>query len=314
MKSLNTPQDFTPLTPLNHPLFDEKAIQVWMKRDDLNHPTIQGNKLHKLKYNLTEARQQGKKSLLTFGGAYSNHIAATAAAGKLFGLRTIGFIRGEELKNQSHKWSQTLKEAHNNGMQLHFLNRIDYRQKTQAHFLHQLQQQFPDSYMLPEGGTNELALQGFEELSQQLAMQCPDWTHLYSAVGTGGTLAGLIKFSVSSINQPRHLLGIATLKQASYLIATIEQLSGIHHHQKGSTQWRLLLDYCGPGYGKENNAIQTARQWFEDQFQIALDPVYTNKMVYGFLEELTADKIPVGAKVILYHSGGLQGRIPEKQT
>jgi len=314
MKSLNTLLEFTPLTPLNHPLFDEKAIQVWMKRDDLNHPTIQGNKLHKLKYNLAEARQQGKKSLLTFGGAYSNHIAATAAAGKSFGFKTIGFIRGDELENQPNKWSPTLKEAHNNGMQLHFLNRIDYRQKTQAHFLHQLQQQFPDSYILPEGGTNELALQGFEELSQQLAMQCPDWTHLYSAVGTGGTLAGLIKFSASSINQPRHLLGVATLKQANYLIATIEQLSGIHHNQKGVTQWQLLQDYCGHGYGKETPEIQTTRIGFEDHFEIPLDPVYTSKMVYGFLEELAANKIPPGAKVILYHSGGLQGRPPEKQT
>ncbi|MDG4812409.1 pyridoxal-phosphate dependent enzyme [Hydrogenovibrio sp. 3SP14C1] len=314
MEPLNTLQEFTSLTPLNHDLFDEKEIQVWMKRDDLNHPTIQGNKLHKLKYNLAAAKQQGKESLLTFGGAYSNHIAATAAAGKSFGFKTIGFIRGDELENQPDKWSPTLKEAHNNGMQLHFLNRMDYRQKTRAHFLQQLQQQFPDSYILPEGGTNELALQGFEELSQQLAMQCPDWTHLYCAVGTGGTLAGLVKFSASFTDQPRHLLGVATLKQASYLIPTIEQLCGIHHNQKGVTQWQLLQDYCGQGYGKENTDIHTARIWFEDLFEIPLDPVYTNKMIYGFLEELAADKIPPGAKVILYHSGGLQGRLPEMQT
>lgn len=314
MKSLNTLQEFTPLTPLHHPLFDEKAVQVWMKRDDLNHPAIQGNKLHKLKYNLAEARQQGKQSLLTFGGAYSNHIAATAAAGNTFGFETIGFIRGEELAKQPDKWSPTLKNAYQNGMQLHFLNRMDYRQKTRAHFLQQLQQQFPKSYILPEGGTNDLAIQGFEELSQQLAMQCPDWSHLYSAVGTGGTLAGLIKFSAFFCDQPRLISGIATLKQASYLIPTIEQLSGVHHNQRGLTQWQLLLDYCGQGYGKEDSDILTARKWFEEQFDIPLDPVYTNKMVYGFLEELAGDKIPAGAKIILYHSGGLQGRALEKQA
>ncbi|RUM93290.1 MAG: cysteine desulfhydrase [Thiomicrospira sp.] len=312
MKSLNTLQEFTPLTPLNHPLFDEKAIQVWIKRDDLNHPTIQGNKLHKLKYNLAEAGQLGKKSLLTFGGAYSNHIAATAAAGYSYGFKTIGFIRGDELANQPEKWSTTLQTAYQNGMQLHFLNRMDYRQKTRAHFFQQLQQQFPDSYILPEGGTNNLAIQGFEELSQQLAMQCPDWTHLYSAVGTGGTLAGLIKFSAFFCNQPRHILGVATLKQASYLIPTIEQLSGIRHNQQGLAQWQLLLDYCGQGYGKENSEIYATRKWFEEQFDIPLDPVYTNKMIYGFLEQLATGNIPSGSKVILYHSGGLQGRSPEK--
>jgi 1-aminocyclopropane-1-carboxylate deaminase len=276
-----------------------------MKRDDLNHPTIQGNKWHKLKHNLEAAKGAEKSTLLTFGGAYSNHIAATAAAGQTFGFQTIGYIRGDELADRPERWSQTLHTAQQNGMQLHFLSRSDYRLKTQSDFLEVLSAEHPAAYILPEGGTNQTAVQGFQTLSQTIEFQCPNWSHLFTAVGTGGTLAGLVKFATP--NPQRHILGVASLKQADYLIPDIESLSGVSYNVAHSPNWRLLTEYCGQGYGQTAPDIEAAQHWFESQFHIPLDSVYTNKMVYGFLQELQSGRLPSGSKVVLYHSGGLQG-------
>lgn len=280
-----------------------------MKRDDLNHPAIQGNKWHKLRFNLEQARKQGFRKLITFGGAYSNHIAATAAAGKAFGFETVGMIRGEELANCPQKWSPTLLTAQKNGMQLQFINRQAYRQKQSAAFLRQLHKDFPNSFILPEGGTNELAIQGFAAVIEQLNQQCPTWSHLYTAVGTGGTLAGLVKMSQQNSVCSRALLGIATLNQADYLRASIRHYSGIEDNSKESAvTWQLLTQYSGGGYAKTTEACLADQYWFESHFGILLDPVYTSKMVHGFLEEMRQQKIPPNSKVILYHSGGLQGR------
>ena len=201
----------TQMTQLLSPLFEEQQIEVWMKREEMNHPTVQGNKWHKLKLNLEEAIQQQKTSLLTFGGAYSNHIAASAAAAKQAGLKSIGFIRGEELALNPDKWSPTLKLAHQNSMELHFISRTNYREKNHPDTLKKLQQEFPLAYIIPEGGSNILAVQGFEPLMSDIEIQCPDWTHLYTAVGTGGTLAGLVSFAKPNLN--RTILGVAALKK-----------------------------------------------------------------------------------------------------
>lgn len=293
------------MTALKHPLFADHGIDVWMKRDDLNHPAIQGNKWHKLKLNLEAAKAAGKSTLLTFGGAYSNHIAATAATGQAFGFQTIGYIRGDELAGRPESWSHTLLTAQQNGMQLHFLSRADYRLKTQSDFLDTLSTKHPSAYILPEGGTNQAAIQGFQRLSQTIESQCPNWSHLFTAVGTGGTLAGLVKFATPK--PQRRILGIASLKQADNLIPSIETLSGVSHNAAGSPNWRLLTDYCGPGYGRTSPEIEAAQHWFKRQFHIPLDPVYTNKLAFGFLQELQSSRIPRGSKVVLYHSGGLQG-------
>lgn len=292
----------TVLSKLDHPWFIEKGIEVWIKRDDLNHPNIQGNKWHKLKLNLQTAHDQAKTCLVTFGGAYSNHIAATAAAGKRFGFETHGYIRGDELSDTG-RWSATLRQASSNGMQLHFLDRATYRKKHEQAFLAQLNRLHPNAYILPEGGTNELAIQGFSETCQDLENQCPDWTHCFTAVGTGGTLAGLITHT--AYRSTRKIIGVSTLKQSDYLFDEIVQwLPNDHQHN----QWTLLTNYHGGGYAKSTNAIIDSQQWFEQTFNIPLDPIYTQKMVYAFISELEKNNIPKDAKVILYHSGGLQGR------
>ncbi len=294
-----TPGELTPLQPLTKAIFQHKNIQVWLKRDDLNHPLIQGNKLHKLKYNLQKAKQLNCDTLISFGGAYSNHIAALSIAGKEQGFRTLAYIRGDELKNTPEKWSHTLKEAHKYGMEFVFLTRQDYRKKNSDSFLKNLSQQQPNAYIIPEGGTNSLAVKGFKETINHLDIQCPEWTHLFTAVGTGGTLSGLSKYA----NEKQKIQGVATLKNAGYLEEDIGKLTP-------KKNWQLLTEYHGGGYAKNNPQILDIQTWFEQNFNVLLDPIYTNKMVFGFMEELRKDNIAENAKVILYHSGGLQGRAP----
>ncbi len=298
---MNSPE-ITPLTPLISPLFEAYNISVYMKREELNHPFIQGNKLHKLRLNIQAALAQHKTTLLTFGGAYSNHIAATAVAAQEAGLSSIGIIRGDELATQPENWSATLKQASKNGMTLQFVTRAEYRKKSEMLTL--LQAKFPEAYLLPEGGSNTLAVEGFKPLMQQIEMQCPDWTHLFSAVGTGATLAGLIKhtpFSPQTVQ--RTILGVAVLKQGDYLLPQIKTWVG----QKPVHSWKLLTQYHGGGYAKSSDALQKKQQAFEQAFDIRLDPIYTVKMVNAFYEQLKQGEIKSGSKVILLHTGGLQG-------
>lgn len=277
-----------------------------MKREELNHPTVQGNKLHKLKLNIEEATRQQKGTLLTFGGAYSNHIAATAAAAKQVGFKSIGFIRGEELALSPDKWSPTLKLAQKNGMMLHFISRTDYREKNRPDTLKKLQLEFPEAYIIPEGGSNILAVQGFESLMNDIEMQCPDWTHLYTAVGTGGSLAGLVSFA--KLNSNRSILGVATLKNADYLIPHIEQWIIQVAGHKPVNQWQLLTQYHMGGYAKTTAELLQQMPNFESAFGINLDPIYTAKMVMAFYNQLQKSLLKPGSKIVLLHTGGLQGR------
>ncbi|MBN2864834.1 MAG: pyridoxal-phosphate dependent enzyme [Thiotrichales bacterium] len=298
----------TPMVGISNPLFTEYGVAVFVKRDDLNHPIIQGNKWHKLKGNLKHAQQTNKDCLITFGGAYSNHIAATAAAAKQAGLPSIGYIRGDELATHPEKWSHTLINAANNGMQLRFISRQAYRQKESETFLKNLTTEFPNAYILPEGGSNVLAVEGFASLINDIEQQCPDWTHLYTAVGTGGTLAGLIKHAKYRPN--RTIQGVAVLKQADYLLPHISEWSKT---ETQTVNWSLLTDYHDGGYGQLSSELKAFKTTFETQYQIPLDPVYTTKMMYAFYQELKQGHLPKGSKVVLLHTGGLQGNEPKNQ-
>ncbi|MDG6773164.1 pyridoxal-phosphate dependent enzyme [Thiomicrorhabdus sp. ZW0627] len=291
----------TPLQPISDPLFEKKRIQVWIKREDLNHPDIQGNKWHKLRHNLAAALEKGQTELLTFGGAYSNHIAATAFAAKEYGLKSIGLIRGDELADNPQRWSHTLKLASENGMQLIFLNRQEYRKRNDASFLQTLQERYPNAFILPEGGSNALAVLGFESLMQNLQEQCPQWTHLYTAVGTGGTLAGLVKYA--SPYSGRKILGVATLKEADYLLPQISQWIG----KTEVVDWELLTQYHDGGYGKLSENLRLFKSRFETDYDVPLDPVYTVKAFHAFYQQLQQGEIPPGSNVVLLHTGGLQG-------
>lgn len=292
----------TPLVGISTPLFTDFAVEVMVKRDDLNHPLIQGNKWHKLKLNLVHAKQQHKDCLITFGGAFSNHIAATAIAAQQAGLDSIGYIRGDELANHPEKWSSTLIEASKNGMQLRFLSRKAYRTKDQADFISNIKAKHPNAYLLPEGGSNLLAVDGFKTLMDDIEIQCPEWTHLFTAVGTGGTLAGLVKHAHYQAH--RKIQGVAVLKQADYLLPQISQWSKTDQPQ---VNWSLLTGYHDGGYGKLSESLNAFKTAFETEFNVPLDPVYTVKMVHAFYQELQKGHIAKGSKVVLLHTGGLQG-------
>ncbi|MEP2347670.1 MAG: pyridoxal-phosphate dependent enzyme, partial [Algoriphagus sp.] len=180
-----------PVNSLNHPILSQKGIKLAIKRLDLVHTEVSGNKFFKLKYNLEQAKIEGKHSVLTFGGAFSNHIYATAEAAKAESLESIGIIRGEKIE----PLNATLAHAEQRGMQLHFIDRKSYREKATADFLNQINEKFGDFYLIPEGGTNELAIKGTQEILDSSDKQ---FTHICTSIGTGGTFAGI--FSSLSAN------------------------------------------------------------------------------------------------------------------
>lgn len=275
--------------PYQHIEYRHQRISI--KRLDLIHPQISGNKFFKLKYNLLAARQQGFEKVLTFGGAYSNHIAATAFAAHQFGFQSLGMIRGEELAQRP--LNPTLATAQQFGMQLEFISRNAYRQKDQPDFLQHLQQQYPDFYLIPEGGTNALAVQGCREI---LTAEDAQFDLICCAVGTGGTLAGLIEAS----QQHQQLLGFSALK-GDFLTQEVAQLTT-------KRNWRILDNYCCGGYAKTTPELIQFIQTFEQRYNIPLEQVYTGKMLRGIFDLIDQDKIGPDQKILLIHTGGLQGR------
>lgn len=289
---LNLP---SPITELTHPLLRDKRLRLSIKRDDLIHPHLQGNKWRKLRYNLESARQQEHKRLLTFGGAWSNHIHATAAAGHYFGFETIGIIRGEA----GHGLTPTLQDAQAWGMQLNFIARDVYRKKHEAGFIEQLRRDFGDFYLIPEGGCNTAGMQGceqiIEELPQHYDVVCVD-------CGTGATMAGIVNAACPA----SQVLGFAVLKNATFLYQDIQALINrddieMNHH------WRLVLNYHFGGYAKTTQALIDFIHRFKHEHGIQLEPVYSAKMFYGLFELIEQDYFNAGAHILAVHSGGLQG-------
>ncbi len=266
-------------------------VKLTVKREDLLHPHISGNKFRKLKYNILEAKKQEKSALLTFGGAFSNHIAATAAAGKEYGFSTIGVIRGEELVNKIGD-NPTLTFAHDCGMMFKFVTRDDYRLKSDPHFVKALQAEFGDFYLVPEGGTNELAVKGCEEI---LSAEDEQFTHIACAVGTGGTIAGLVNAAMPH----QKVLGFPALKGEG-LLDDIRKFA-----PKGNLE--LITDYHFGGYGKVTEELIVFINDFFEKTDIPLDPVYTGKLFFGVIDLIGKGYFPENSNVLLIHTGGLQG-------
>ncbi len=268
-------------------------IDLTVKRLDMIHPEISGNKFYKLKYNLLEAKKQGFKQLITFGGAYSNHIAATAYAAHLFGFECIGIIRGEELANKP--LNHTLQTAQKFAMKLQFVSREKYRLKHTDDFQAELLEKFPESYIIPEGGTNRLALQGTQEILTNQDLE--NYDYICCAVGTGGTISGIIE---SSSDQQR-IIGFSALK-GDFLKHEISQWTK-------KTNWQITDQYCFGGYAKFTDELIQFIEIFEKKYQIPLDPVYTGKMFYGVFDLIQKNFFPKNSRILLIHTGGLQGRI-----
>lgn len=284
----------TPLERLSHPLLKEKKVTLYVKRDDLTHPLVMGNKWRKLKYNLEEARNQRKKQLVTLGGAYSNHIAATAAAAKIFGFGSVGIIRGDELNENSNP---TLKMASKNGMKLVFVSRSTYKRFRNAP--EQISEIYRDSYFLPEGGTNQLAMKGCEEILDEIHIK---FDYLACSIGTGGTFCGL----ANSIPSEVKLLGFSALK-GSFMQSEIQKLMGEHTFLSGN--YEVNTSFHFGGYGKTTPELIDFIAWFKKTFCIQLDPIYTGKTFFGVWNMLKNGKFEKSSVLVLLHTGGLQGNL-----
>ncbi|MGB5417731.1 1-aminocyclopropane-1-carboxylate deaminase/D-cysteine desulfhydrase [Algibacter sp.] len=268
-----------------------KGVELFIKREDKLHAFVSGNKYRKLKYNLLQAEKASYKTLLTFGGAFSNHIAAVASAGSIIGFNTIGVIRGDELQNKI-KNNPTLNFAKENGMQFKFVSRETYRNKTSETFLKSLEDEFGEFYMIPEGGTNTLAVKGCEEI---LTEADEEFDYICCAVGTGGTISGLINCSKPS----QQVLGFPALK-GDFLKEDISKFAT-------QTNWKLITDYHFGGYAKINEELVAFINRFKADLNVPLDPVYTGKMLFGIMDLIEKDFFPKGSKILAIHTGGLQG-------
>jgi len=266
-------------------------IKLSIKREDLIHPTVSGNKFRKLKHNLEEARLQNKKTLLTFGGAFSNHIAATAAAGKEFGFKTIGIIRGEELQQKILE-NPTLRFAQDCGMSLNFMSRSDFRRKDSEEFIDSLKSQYEHFYLIPEGGTNYLAVKGCEEI---LSQADSEFDFICCSAGTGGTVSGLINSALAH----QKVLAFSALK-GDFLTKEI-------HKFAKRKNWELMSNYHFGGYAKITEELIAFINNFKNQFEIPLDPIYTGKLMFGILDLISKGHFPRNSRILAIHTGGLQG-------
>lgn len=264
---------------------------LFIKREDLIHPLISGNKYRKLKYNLQEAQIQKKNTLITFGGAFSNHILAVAALGFENNLKTVGIIRGEELSSKINE-NPTLKKASQLGMQFEFVSREMYRNKSAADFLFSWNEKYENAYVIPEGGTNELAVKGCEEV---LLDTDSIFDYICCCVGTGGTISGIINSSKPN----QKILGFPALK-GGFISKDISNFAK-------QSNWDLQSDYHFGGYGKISDELIRFLNDFYTETTIPLDPIYTGKMVFGIVDLYQKNYFSEKDKVLIIHTGGLQG-------
>jgi 1-aminocyclopropane-1-carboxylate deaminase len=270
---------------------DNASVKVFIRREDLIHPFVSGNKFRKLKYNLLQAKKENQHTLLTFGGAYSNHIAATAFAGKENGFQTVGVIRGEELEAKIDE-NPTLLFAQDCGMKFEFVSRDAYRMKDTTNFIEKLKIKFGSFYLVPEGGTNEFAVNGCEEILNKADEK---YDFICCAVGTGGTISGLINSSFEG----QKVLGFPALK-GDFLQKDIRNFAK-------NNNFSLLNEYHFGGYGKVTSELIEFINSFYRKNKIPLDPIYTGKMVFGVIDLIQKKYFPKNAKILLIHTGGLQG-------
>jgi 1-aminocyclopropane-1-carboxylate deaminase len=283
-----------PTQELFFPLLREKGIRLSIKRLDQVHDLASGNKFFKLKYNLEEAKRQHKSLLLTFGGAFSNHIYALAAASQRLGFESIGIIRGE----RTLPLNPTLTFAEYTGMHLHYLNRSEYRRKNEEEILQNLKEKFGDFYLIPEGGTNELAIKGTKEILTDADLE---YSHIATSIGTGGTFGGL----AGSIGKDQQLLGFSALK-GDFIFKEMEDLIKKYKINVSGT-YQIINGYHFGGYGKTKPELIAFIRQFYIQFQIPLDQVYTGKLMFGILDLIERDFFPNDSHILAIHTGGLQG-------
>lgn len=285
----------SPITEIKSELLEDKRVQLYIKREDQIHPWLSGNKYRKLKYNILKAGSEGKSTFITFGGAFSNHLYAMAGAGKLFGLKTIGIVRGEIDEN-----NPTLRFCKKMGMSLFPVSRKEYRRKESSDEIKEIISQYPESCIIPEGGTNELALKGVSEMLDEMYQQMtyvPDIIAL--SCGTGGTTAGIL----SHLQLGSRVLAFSSLK-SDHLYKEILTLAG----NKNNALLSVQTDYHFDGYGHWDDTLLDFIAEFENNHQIPLDHVYNGKAMYGLFDMIKKDQFSRGTSICFIHTGGLQGK------
>jgi len=285
---------------IKNPLLDEKNIEVSVLRDDLNHPIIQGNKFWKLKYNISNAQKKGNSTILTFGGAYSNHILAVAQAGKEFGFKTIGIIRGEE----NLPLNFTLKTATELGMQLHYIDRTTYKIKHTQDFKDYLRNIYGAFYLIPEGGTNYYAVNGCMEIIKDSSL----YDYVCCPIGTGGTISGI---TIANKNQSK-VIGFPALKNGDFLKDEVHsQINSVTQDEELTDilmeSFSLQTDYHFGGYAKINEELINFVREFNSIHGFKWDLIYNGKMAFGVFDLIKKNHFPKGSKILLVHTGGLQG-------
>ncbi len=287
------------LQQIHTSLIDQKELSVLLKRDDLIHPDFGGNKWRKLKYNLGQARAESKTTVLSFGGQHSNHLYALAAAGLYFGFKTIGLVRG----NPPEKLNATLRFLKRRGMRLEFIGWADYRRRHEHSYWDELREKFgPKIYIIPEGGTNALALKGVAELVDEVEARNRYWA---VSSGTGGTAAGIL-YGLVRDHREEKVLVFPALKGdfMEKQIVTLLDKAGVDSQE---ADWRIIPDYHFGGFAKYDLELVQFINQFKTQQAIPLDPIYTGKMLFGLFDLIRKDFFPKGTQIIAVHTGGLQG-------
>ncbi len=278
---------------IQNDLFSQKQVKVFVLRDDLIHPFISGNKWRKLRYNIEEFQKLKKSYLLTFGGAYSNHIVATAAAGKEFGIKTVGIIRGEELNSESNP---ALQFAERCGMKLIFITRTDFRKKEDPDFISSLIKsnlnlKMEDVYVLSEGGMGDLAMKGCAEIVEDVPVE---FDYICCACGTGTTLAGI----ASSLKENQKAIGISVLNDEGFLEQNISSWTS-------ATNFQVIHDYDFGGYHKLTKELDDFCRSFYSKHKIEIEPTYTGKLFYALYDLISKDYFKAGTSIVAIHTGGI---------
>lgn len=287
----------SPLVALHDPVLLAAGVRVLVKRDDLIHPLITGNKWRKLRLNLAAAKQTGHRALLTFGGAFSNHIHALACAGQLFGFDTVGIIRGEPCT----PLNPILAHAVASGMRLHYMDRQTYRRKSEPDIVARLQSEFGDFYLIPEGGSNTAGVAGCHNIVTELDAQLHGhYDAVVCACGTGATLAGI----AAALGPGKKAIGISVLRGHTGLDADIA--GWIKERRPSfSNVWCVHQDYHHGGYAKHTPQLRDFVRTFHERHGIPIEPVYTGKMFFALYELIKAGTFARGSTIVAVHTGGV---------
>lgn len=289
-KELGINYDAAAIEEIHHPLLDEHKIEVSIKREDLIHPIISGNKWRKLKYTLEDALKKEADHLISMGGAYSNHLHALAFIGHKLKLKTTGLIRGEPQENL------TLHDLQQWGMHLEFISRSDFRNLRKHKRFDAAPAKQYQGYWIPEGGYGHHALPGIKEIMRGVDV---NFDVITVACGTGTTLAGLVQATPKS----KKLMGFSSLKGGGFLEKDVKKLINI----SARTNWSINFDYHFGGFAKTNEELLTFISDFESQTSIPLEPVYNGKMLFGVFDWIKKGRFKKGTKILTIHTGGLQG-------